>query len=226
MEVIGSPVQELILKACLLRGGSVALADLIDDAERLVKYRAAAALSANSLLLERKGVIKRIKQGRKVYVFLSFEWVERLRKILGVKAPNCFISGYTWNPMKPSDLNPLKTFFDGLTKLESEGFKISKVICFTTPEASAKLREVADKIGVQRLPDKEVKHPFSFYQTSYEDLKFEVKRVVDSEIYDYTIILDVTPLTKLFSDCIAWISEKYGLPRIYHFAPRIVWLKK
>ena len=49
-----SPVQQVILKTCLERGGSVSLSELKEEIEKVVKYRPVAALSQNSKALEHR----------------------------------------------------------------------------------------------------------------------------------------------------------------------------
>ena len=218
---VESEVQRVILLACLERQGYVALAELTKKVEGLVKYRASAALSQNAMLLERRGVIERVTEGRRVYVKIRPIYVQRARDALSYRAPIGLISGYTWNPDRPSDLTPLRNYVDAIEKLRGDGVEVSYVVCFTTPEA----KEARDKLSVKPNPDEEVLLPFKVYQSEYEKLKEAVVQVVDRLIYKYDLILDVTPLTKLFTDILAEVSERYGLKRIYHFGP-LTWIRK
>jgi len=218
---IESEVQKIILLNCLKKGDYVPLADLTSEVEKVVKYRASAALSQNATLLERKGVLERRVEGRRVFVKIKPEYVQAIRITLGYKAPYCLISGYTWNPQRPDDLEPLKNYVDAIDKLAREGIKVEYIVCFTTPEAQEKRR----KHEVKPEPDEEIALPFSVYQSDYLKLKREIISIINRLIYQYEPILDITPLTKLYSDILAEISEKYHLKRIYHFGP-LTWLKK
>ena len=79
---LDSEVQRVIVKGCLEAGGEVALAGLVKAVEELpsVRYRAAAALSQNAMLLESRGVVERRVEGRKVYAKLRPEHVEEATK--------------------------------------------------------------------------------------------------------------------------------------------------
>ena len=219
---LDSEVQRLIVKACLEAGGTTALAPLTERVKGLVRYRAAAALSQNAKLLEEKGLVERWTEGRRVFVKLRPQFVEEARRKLGVEAPTCLVSGYTWNPARPDDVEPLRNYVDALEKLRAEGVEVSYVYCFTTPEASKKRAE----LGVKPDPDREEQMPFEVYQQSYEELRSRVYAAIDELVYRYRLILDITPLTKLFSDVLAEVSERYGLSRIYHFGPRLTWIKR
>jgi len=218
---IESEVQKIILLNCLKRGDCVALAELTREVEKAVKYRASAALSQNASLLERKGILERRVEGRRVYVKIKPEYVQVSRMALGYRAPYCLISGYTWNPQRPDDLDPLRNYVDALHKLAQEGINVEYVVCFTTPEA----QERRVKSEVKPDPNEEIALPFDVYQSNYHQLKLEITSVVNRVIYKYEPILDITPLTKLFSDILAEISEKYYLKRIYHFGP-LTWIKR
>ncbi|MEM2534378.1 MAG: hypothetical protein QXP47_03680 [Candidatus Nezhaarchaeales archaeon] len=218
---IESEVQRIILLNCLKSENYVSLASLAEEVSKVVRYRASAALSQNAALLERRGILEKRVEGRRVYVKIRPNYVQVVRAALNFKSPYCLISGYTWNPMEPEKLEPLKNYVDAVKKLEDEGIKVDYIVCFTTPEAQNKRKE----LGVTPEPNEEIVFPFKVYQSDYDRLKREIKSVVDRLIYKYEPILDITPLTKLYSDILAEISENYGLKRIYHFGP-LTWLKK
>lgn len=94
------------------------------------------------------------------------------------------------------------------------------IVCFTTPEAQEKRKG----LGISPVPNEEVALPFEVYQSDYNRLKRELRSVVDRLVYKYEPILDITPLTKLYSDILAEISESYDLKSMYHFGP-LTWLK-
>ncbi len=217
-----SNVQLLILKKCLeVKGKFIPLTDLISEVERIVRYRASAALSLNSKALESRGIIERKIVNRKVYVRLKPESVVLARRLLNIRVPYELISGYTWNPLKPEDLMPIKNYIDAINKLEREGIKPSKIICFTTPEASRKRLE----LNVKPEPDVEVKFEFKVYQSNINLIEEELGRIVENEIWDYNIILDITPLTKLYTIAAINIARKYDLKMIYHFGDQLIWLE-
>ena len=81
------------------------------------------------------------------------------------------------------------------------------------------------RLQIKPDPNEEIAFPFTIYQSDYHKLKEEITLVINRLVYSYEPILDITPLTKLYSDILAEISEKYNLKRIYHFGP-LTWLKR
>lgn len=216
-----SEVQLLILRECLrAKGKYIPLTELASEVKKIVKYRASAALSLNSKSLENRGVIERKTINRKVYIKLKPQSVTIAREKLNIKAPNLLISGYTWNPEKPEDIMPIKNYIDAINKLKNEGIEISKIICFTTPQASNKRLE----LEIKPDPDIEVKIKFKDYQTNIKLIEEKLKEIIENKIWNYNIIIDVTPLTKLFTIAAIEIAKKYNLKTIYHFAEEIIWI--
>lgn len=220
--VFESRVQEEILRACLERGGSVFLDELEERVRGFVRYRVSAALSQNSIALENRGFVRRGRVGKRVLVEVVPEHAQRLRRVLGVGAKLCLVSGYTFNPDRPDDLTPLRNYVDALEKLRAEGIYIDRVVCFTVPVA----KDLRVKHGVKPDPDREVVADFEVYRSGYNELKRLVYSVVEEEVKNFNLILDVTPLTKLFTDVLAEVSERFDIPRIYHFGPSLVWIKR
>jgi len=215
-----SEVQLLILRECLkAKGEYIPLTKLTSEVRKIVSYRASAALSLNSKSLESRGIIERITINRKVYIKIKPQSVTIARKTLNIRAPNLLISGYTWNPANPEDLIPIKNYIDAINKLKNEGIGISKIICFTTPQASNKRLE----LEIKPDPDMEVKIKFKDYQTNINLIEEKLKEIIENEIWNYNII-DVTPLTKLFTIAAIEIAKKYNLKAIYHFAEKIIWI--
>lgn len=219
--VLESKVQEEILRFCLERGGSAFLDELKERVSSLVKYRASAALSQNSIALERRGLVRRSRVGKRVLVEVEPTYICRLRRQLGIRAEFCLISGYTYNPDRPDDLTVLRNYVDAIEKLKAEGISVGRLVCFTTERA----REMRVKHGIKPDPDAEVALNFEVYQSKYDELRQIVREVVEREVKDYDPILDITPLTKLFTDVLAEISEKFEIPRIYHFGPKLTWIR-
>lgn len=89
--------------------GYVSLVSLAEEVSKVVRHRASAALSQNAALLERRGILEKRVEGRRIYVKLRPNYVQAVRVALNFKSPYCLISGYTWNPKEPENLDPLRT---------------------------------------------------------------------------------------------------------------------
>jgi len=216
-----SEVQRIILLKCLeARGEYIPLVDLVDQVKEIVKYRASAALSLNSKALEERGYIMRKTVNRRIYIALKPEVAQSTRKLLGIEAPNLLISGYTWNPQKPEDLTPIKNYIDAIIKLEKEGIKINKIVCFTTPQA----REKRIQHKIKPEPNIEIEEPFQTYQTNLEWIQSKLEEQIRQNIWTHNIIIDITPLTKLYTIAAINTAKKYGIKTIYHFAEKIIWI--
>ncbi|MCD6409964.1 MAG: hypothetical protein J7L98_06535 [Candidatus Verstraetearchaeota archaeon] len=208
-----SPVQQVILKTCLERGGSVSLSELKEEIEKVVKYRPVAALSQNSKALEHRGYIYRTSERRRITIHVNPAYAEPLRKVLGLEAPKALLSGYSLRDGGELEL----TFQETLKKLNAEGVSVGYVYCFTTPEASAKLKE--------KPFNEEKPLPLDVYSKDPEKLREEIMAVIDQLVLKYTVILDITPLTKLFADVLAEASATYKLPRVFVTPEKLVWLR-
>ena len=97
---------------------------------------------------------------------------------------------------------------------------MSRLVCFTTPEA--KRRRV--ELGVKPEPNEEYELPMKAYLENYWAVRSAVQETVDRLIYAYSLVLDVAPLTKTYSDSLTAISLSYSIPRVYCGEGRIVQL--
>jgi len=140
-------------------------------------------------------------------VELNFLRMEDIRSILGLQAEgNALLTGCTWNPRYKDD-STLKLPDNSKMLLEREGFKINKVICFTTSEAR-------DRRATLDLPEFDyVIHDFASYQSF--NIKQSILKVLRENLEKHSVILDMTPLTKIFSIVLLELAHEYGLPIFY-----------
>jgi len=101
-----------------------------------------------------------------------------------------------------------------LNILRKYKFPITRIICFTTPDGKAKREDhIIDKnlIKIDEfviLPYKEYRHTESEFFQRIED-------ILSKEMKEADIIIDITPLSKLFSFKLLELANKYPLPCVY-----------
>ncbi|MHA1360301.1 MAG: MarR family transcriptional regulator [Candidatus Helarchaeota archaeon] len=163
--------------------------------------------------LEQKGLIvkKLIAQAgpvKIVEIALANFALPQIRNLLHLPINKLtLISGFTYDP-RIQDEDTLKLPDISRRLLAEEGYKIDRLVCFTTPPAMQE-RETA------RLPliDRYISHPFKIYQ----DPAFSqiAENELSHELPTSDIIIDITPLTKIYSITMLTIAHRYNLPVIY-----------
>jgi len=223
--LLRSSVQRLICRRLLESEGTIKLSSLKEEASKLVGYRAEAALSQNSIILEERGIIIREKRNRRVHLKLNPLYAERLRAELGVKAEYALISGFTYNPKHPRNIKPLFTAIDAVKLLSKKGYKIQTVYCFTTPEAASKLKLIGTPPWFKPTVKAE---PWEYYITDYKKILTNMENTIKKLVTKYTVIVDLTPLSKLYTLAAYKAAEKYYLPAIYHPEEdgKIIWVSR
>ncbi|MHA1785668.1 MAG: winged helix-turn-helix transcriptional regulator [Candidatus Helarchaeota archaeon] len=134
-------------------------------------------------------------------------FTHEIRKALNKKLLNhVLFTGCTWNP-NYKDEETLKIPEISSMLLEKSNIPVDKIVCFTTPQA-LKLRKA------RGYPDLDY-YPFEF--KIYQDLNVRnvILDVLKKEILSHDIILDMTPLSKIFTITLLDLAHEYKLPIFY-----------
>ena len=93
-------------------------------------------------------------------------------------------------------------------------YPISRIVCFTT--GKAKVRRIEFK-EVEKLMDINDFFLFQYQEFRYIDSEFfeTVEAKISKEMEEANIIIDVTPLSKLFSFKLLELANKYQIACIY-----------
>ncbi|MHA1344523.1 MAG: winged helix-turn-helix domain-containing protein [Promethearchaeota archaeon] len=93
-------------------------------------------------------------------------------------------------------------------------YPISRVICFTTPDAREKRMEFKKEENLMEIDE--------FFVYPYEDYRFieseffqSIEMKISKEMEAANIIIDLTPLSKLFSFKLLELANKYQIPCVY-----------
>lgn len=134
---------------------------------------------------------------------------QQIRKILGKQVKNCtLITGY----------GSLKTGYRVpdimLTHLRKYKFPITRTMCFTTPDGKAKRDERAGDEKLMEI-DKSVVFPYETYRHTGSEFFQQIENIISKEMKGADVIIDVTPLSKLFSFKMLELANKYALPCVY-----------
>lgn len=176
------------------------------------------SLNHHLSILHREGLIIQERRGREILNRVNPRHSQELRAKLKINAPKILISGYTYNPEKP-EIKTLEILQRAIEFLEREGIKIEKTIAFTTPLAKKKIRETEYRRG-----DTEIVIEYDDYSNAPEKIERAMREVIDENIAVSEPIIDLTPLTKLFSIVALSLAKEYGLRAFYHAGNRVVWL--
>ena len=168
--------------------------------------------------LRKHGYITQARKGKIIENSVHPLYAQKLRKKLKIKAPKLLISGYTYDPGKP-DITTLELLQRALKFLEEKGIKIDKTIAFTTPIAQKKIRETSYIRG-----DEEVAMEYEIYSNRIKEIEKRMKEKIEENIPASDIIIDLTPLSKLFSVVALSLAKEYGSRAFYHAGDRVVWL--
>lgn len=168
-------------------------------------------------ILARKEIVLQEKRGKELTNKINPLYIQNLRAIFRIKAPKMLISGYTYNP-DTKDIKTLQVLQRALEFLKKENIEIKRTISFTIPEAKERIRETDFVKG-----DVEITLDFKDYQNFPEKIEKEMEKVIIKNLSGYEIIVDLTPLTKLYSIIGLSLARKYGLKAFYHAGERIIW---
>jgi len=117
------------------------------------------------------------------------------------------ISGFTFDP-KVQDYETLKLPDITRQLLKAHGSEIDKLVCFTTQRAM----EERERVKLPQI-DRYIPYPFNVYQNPLFSQIAE--KELANEILYADVIIDVTPLTKIFTITMLKLAHRYQLPVVY-----------
>ncbi len=202
--------KEAILKAVLVSGE--ASVSMIQKAAGIPR----SSLNHHLQMLAKHGIITQKKRGKELINQVNPVHIQLLRKRFDIKTGTILISGYTLNPEKP-DPNTLEVPQRAIDILARQGIEIEKTIAFTTPLAAAE----AEKAGIKR-PDKEEVFDFNIYLNHPETIKDSMEKIITTHLPESWVIIDLTPLTKLFSIVGLSLARHYHLKAVYHAGEKLI----
>ena len=134
---------------------------------------------------------------------------QHIRKILGFKVKNyTLITGF-------GSLGEGYKLPDSvLKKLKEKYYPISRIVCFTSPDA-LKLRKKNQKQENLVKIDRFIKFLYKEYRNINSEFFQKVEKIVSEEMKSADIIIDLTPISKLFSFKLLAMANKYFLPCVY-----------
>lgn len=134
---------------------------------------------------------------------------QQVRKIIGKEVKNyTLISGFG---LLETGYRVPDLIFNVLKKYN---YLISRVVCFTTKESKEKRDE---NIKIENLMQIDEFFLFSYEEYRYIESEFfeSVEIKISKEMETANILVDVTPLSKLFSFKLLELANKYQIPCIY-----------
>jgi len=117
------------------------------------------------------------------------------------------ISGFTFDP-RIQDRETLRLPDITRQLLTAQGRTIDRIVCFTTQRAIKERK----KLGLHQI-DRYIVYPFTIYQDpSFAQI---AEKELGEEILPANVIIDITPLTKIFTITLLIIAHRYNFPAIY-----------
>jgi DNA-binding MarR family transcriptional regulator len=98
--------------------------------------------------------------------------------------------------------------------LHEENMPITRVVCITTPEAFERMKEFESSeslIPLDRVELVEYKDLRNFRSDAYDF----VKQIIKDEIIKSDLIIDITPLSKLYSFFLLQLAKEFEVPCFY-----------
>ncbi|MGQ4876301.1 MAG: winged helix-turn-helix domain-containing protein [Promethearchaeia archaeon] len=98
--------------------------------------------------------------------------------------------------------------------LKKYKYPITRVVCFTSQDASEKRSEAEKKEALIEIDEYKI---FEYNEYRYIDSEFfkSVEGIISEEMNNANIIIDLTPLSKLFSFKMLELANKYQIPCVY-----------
>lgn len=135
--------------------------------------------------------------------------IQQIRYLLGLKIKhNSLITGYG----EYGEGYRIPDVSYGLIK--KKYFIIDRIICFTTPEAKKKRDENQVKYNLIDI-DQHHTYEYSNYRNLDSIVFDQLDKIIHKEIQESDLIIDITPLSKLFSIILLKKANQYGLPCFY-----------
>jgi len=98
--------------------------------------------------------------------------------------------------------------------LKKYKFSITRIVCFSTPDAKKKREEHQLQEKLQKI-DRYIIYPYVEYRYIESEFFQKAEHFLSEEMKDANIIIDLTPLSKLFSFKLLELANKYQLPCMY-----------
>lgn len=93
-------------------------------------------------------------------------------------------------------------------------YPISRIVCFTSSDAIEKREENQEEENLRNI-DKIIKFTYEDYRYIESEFFKTVEEILSKEMRSANIVIDLTPLSKLFSFKLLEIANKYQLPCVY-----------
>jgi len=169
-------------------------------------------------MLVKRGYLLQERSGKKLVSRVVPQKVQQLRRMMKLRAPVALISGYTYDPNKP-DERTLEVLDRAVRLLGGAGVRVERRVAFTTPLA----REMIARTEWQR-GEEEIVLDIEVYQNDIARLTCEMQGAVERLLPEYEPVVDLTPLTKLFTIAGLNAASKYCLRAIYHGGSGVLWV--
>lgn len=159
--------------------------------------------------LIRKETLYKIGNARTNRISLNPSARQYVRKILGFNIKDyTLITGF----------GTLKTGYklpDVVFKiLREKHYPISRIVCFTSPDAIEKRKEHQEQENLEKI-DHFIEFPYEDYRYIESEFFQKVENILSEEMKSADIIIDLTPLSKLVSFKLLEMANKYYLPCVY-----------
>ncbi|MEE9377293.1 MAG: winged helix-turn-helix domain-containing protein [Candidatus Lokiarchaeia archaeon] len=159
--------------------------------------------------LIRKEIVQKIGNARINRISLNPSARQYIRKILRFKVKDyTLITGFgtLGTGYKLPD-----TVFQILREIY---YPISRIVCFTSPDAIEKREEHQEQENLRKF-DHFIEFPYEDYRNIESEFFQKVENILSVEMKSADIIIDLTPLSKLFSFKLLEMANKYYLPCVY-----------
>jgi DNA-binding MarR family transcriptional regulator len=159
--------------------------------------------------LIKKETIQKMGNARINQVMINPAAYQRLRNILGLKVKDLTLitgfglleSGYRVPDLVWKILRTMR-------------YPMSKLVCFTTPESKVKRKKFQK---VEKLQKVDTYYEFEYNVFRHWNSEFfqKVEELISQQLKTSNVIIDITPLTKLYSFKLLEMANKYDLPCVY-----------
>ncbi len=156
-----------------------------------------------------KQTITQVGNARLNEITLNQAALQRVRAILGTPASQVtLITGFgvLEEGYKVPDIS--------LRLLAAGGYKIARVVCFTSPDARQK-REAHANVDHLKPCDRYCEFPYEDYRHVQSTFFEQVESILQEEQRGADVVIDLTPLSKLYSFQLLAMANQYHLPCFY-----------
>jgi len=98
--------------------------------------------------------------------------------------------------------------------LKKNYYPVSRIICFTSQDALEKRKKHQESENLLDI-DKYYEFPYDDYRNIESEFFKKVEHIISEEMKEADIIIDLTPISKLFSLKLLELANKYRLPCVY-----------